>query len=467
MSRSVDSTARNGTTGLRSRLLMTATVLGLATAGMFRFGWDLKAEPQFADEWAYYAQSFYGPLWWEGRWNEPAWFDLAAIDLPPLPKYAIAASLVLDGKRLPPREASDSWYANINRRFGTIDDLSIARRPSVIFGVLGVVATYSIGLTAADGRVGLLAALLLTANPLYATLARRAMSDVPTEALSLSCLAVGLASWRAILSGRSGASSWTGWSLGAGALSGLAILSKLSGGLGLMTLAAWATLALIVPRFGWLRRLGLVTATVVAGAVGYLVFVAGNPVLVSRPELPARASEGAKQLATEGLLGRTRLLVDHRLAVGRDQSIGFAEYALNGPLEKAKVVAAQGFGRFGPFGPRPTDSTQRYDLKQDWGAVVWLPLVTGGLVVLASRGHSERRAGLPPLSWALAVQFAVALATVGAFLPLAWDRYHIALQPVSALLAAVAVMAAWDRVVGRAAAKPIRMEASADPAYSS
>ena len=61
--------------------------------------------------------------------------------------------------------------------------LVAARRPSVVFGALGCLAIYAIGTIARDRRLGWVAALFLTFNPLYAMHARRAMSEADYAAL--------------------------------------------------------------------------------------------------------------------------------------------------------------------------------------------------------------------------------------------------------------------------------------------
>ena len=111
----------------------------------------------------------------------------------------------------------------------------------------------------------------------------------------------------------------------------------------------------------------------------------------------------------------------------------FPNDALKTVPDKLKAVAVQGFGRFGPFGPRGwTDSTIRFDWKQDRGALVWLPWVAIGFVLALLRGRNQFRTGQPPASWAIVVEAGLALLIVTAFIPLAWDRYFLSIQPGSA-----------------------------------
>jgi hypothetical protein len=127
----------------------------------------------------------------------------------------------------------------------------------------------------------------------------------------------------------------------------------------------------------------------------------------------------------------------------------FPHNALPTAFDKLATVCVQGFGRFGPFGPHESNSRIRYDPKQDWGAVLWLPLVALGAVLAAVRGRAQRNAGEAPTAWAILLQTGIAMLVVTAYLPLAWDRYYLSLQPGSALLAAGAVVAVADRVFKR------------------
>ena len=65
--------------------------------------------------------------------------------------------------------------------------------------------------------------------------------------------------------------------------------------------------------------------------------------------------------------------------------------ALRSTVDKVKVFAVQGFGRFGPFGPAKSNSEVRYDLGQDWGAVFWWPLVLFGVFQTIRLGRDQLR----------------------------------------------------------------------------
>ena len=146
-------------------------------------------------------------------------------------------------------------------------------------------------------------------------------------------------------------------------------------------------------------------------------------------------------------LERVKAVSDHRVNVSESAKSMFPEDALRTPLDKVKAVVVQGFGRFGPLGPRGrTDSTIRFDWKQDRGALLWLPWVAIGFVLAILRGRSQLRTGQPPAAWAIVVQAGVAWLVVTAFIPLAWDRYFLSIQPGFALLGAFVVVEAFDLV---------------------
>lgn len=436
------------------------TLLAVWTACAAWFAWGLDREPEFVDEWAYVSQAYFGPLVIQP--DDPRWLEYPAYDLPPWPKYQIAMALAMGGHPLPGREAMQRWYANTSTRFGAHAMLVSARRPSALLGGLGCAALFALGSLVDRPRTGLLAALLLAINPLYAMHARRAMSDVPMEAFGLAALAAALAAWTRLersqdLRNRLVAA---GQLVGAGALAGLSVLCKLSGGLFVMVLGAWSMLFLVLPGLDApARRVGLL-ATFVCGLVAYGTFVALNPFLWSSPT--GRQPAPIARTAALGVIDRTRLLLRHRFEVSRNAMSQFPQDATTSTGDKVAAVGVQGFGRFGLLGRKVAvppedrrdperqtvdfDSRVRYDRRQDLGAIVWLPLVLAGGAIVAVRGVAAMRAGVLPVSLAVLVQAALTWGTVTLFLPLAWDRYFLPLQSVSTLLAAIALLAAFDRL---------------------
>jgi hypothetical protein len=149
---------------------------------------------------------------------------------------------------------------------------------------------------------------------------------------------------------------------------------------------------------------------------------------------------------------RFRYQAHKRLEVSVGQKKRFPDDALFEITEKARVVLVQGFGRFGPFGPRSADSRVRYDFTQDWGMFLWLPLVLVGLRESIRLGCRQLRAGKPPAGLALVAWAVCAWTVVTLYLPMAWDRYELPIQSGNAALAAVGITCLWDglaRALGR------------------
>lgn len=424
------------------------------------FGFRLSEEPEFPDEWAYVSQAYFAALLAEP--DNPLWLEYPAYDLPPLPKYAIGLALGVQGYKPPSAHSARQWYTrDITLRFGDRVMLTAARWPSVLFGVVGCLSLYALGSLALDRRVGFLAAALLALDPLYRMHARRAMSDVPAEALVLACLAVALWGWRALLSGRGRGGAGLLAYLVAGVLGGLAVLSKLTGGLSLMVLAAWVALAIALPGVSWARKARITGATAMAGALAFATFLALNPFLWSNPAPPLPTS--IQTIADRGLLGRTAQVIEHRASMSDQARAQFPHNALSSFGEKVPAVAVQGFGRFGPLGRKGWiddpytpgrqvpgfDSTIRFDRVQDLGVLLWLPLVLVGGGRLLVVGRRQQKLGEPPTCWAIAAQAALSVGTVAAYIPMAWDRYYLPIQAPACLLGATALVLLLDSVLGR------------------
>ena len=420
----------------------------VAALSLTVFGRDLASEPHFMDESAYISQSFYADLWLAGKWDDPTWLTYAGYDLPPLPKYQVGLALRAGGYRRPGPSAMVAWYRDPGSQFVSKPALVAARRPSVFFGAMGCLAIYALGTLALDRRLGFVSAFLLMVNPLYEMHARRAMSDVPAEALILATAAVGLWAWKRLLAGRRSIGPVVGLVAGAGVLGGLATLAKLNGSLGGFILGAWVLLAMALHSFPIRGRIAFSAGVVVSGFVSFATFAALNPFLFAHPKGPI--DPGLEPIARMSFLERVKVVADHRVKVSEIAKSSFPDDALNNPIEKVEAVAVQGFGRFGPIGPRGrTDSTIRYDWAQDRGALIWLPWVVVGFLAACGRGRVQLRKGDPPAAWAVAVQAGLASLVVTAFIPLAWDRYFLSIQPGFALLGAFAVVEGFDLVRSR------------------
>ncbi len=212
-----------------------------------------------------------------------------------------------------------------------------------------------------------------------------------------------------------------------------------------MAIGSWAVLALSLPRVPAGRKTSIVGSALVIHIVALATFVLLNPMLTARPRGPLSA--GLEIIARAGIRPRFEAILLYRLKLSELQRQEHSHYALNGLPDKIQAVAVQGFGRFGPFGPRLSHFPVRYDWVQDRWALIWGPWVVLGAVWAARRGRRQLREGTPPTAWAILLQACLALMSVTIYIPLAWDRYYLPLVAGSSLLAAGLAVAVFDRLV--------------------
>ncbi|WP_148597170.1 4-amino-4-deoxy-L-arabinose transferase [Aquisphaera giovannonii] len=407
------------------------------------FASEIRDEP-FVDEYAYITQSYQPDALYAGMGNEAAWLDFLSFDLVPLPKYLINAAFRVTGTPRPGPYDAASWYRNTSSRWGTTRDLMIARLPFACCAVLGCAAICGLAGLTAGPRVMVLAGFALAMNPLFRLHAHRAMSEAPCEAFLILALLLGLMGWTRWWSSRGLAPAALPLWFASGCCAGLSMLAKFNGLLALFTMASWGVLGLATARgASFARRASLVAGVGLAIVSAAGTFVLLNPFMTAHP---VGTPEPMRSLAEMGAISRFRFLIDQRRESSASQQRMFAHNALLGPLERAKVVAVQGLGRFGLLGPPKSDSTLRYDV-QDLGALLWMPLVLLGLVRAILLGRRQRIAGEPPTAWALVLWAAVSAAVVTLYIPMAWDRYLLPIQAPFAVLAAIPLREALGRLL--------------------
>jgi 4-amino-4-deoxy-L-arabinose transferase-like glycosyltransferase len=396
----------------------------------------------FEDEYAYISQSYYADLCFTRQFNHKLWLDWPAIDLQPLPKCLIGLAFRVAHLPMPGPADAWKWYKNYHT-FGGAATLRVARMTVIPFGALGCLALFACGARLKDARTGTLAAIFLMIDPLFSQQAHRAMADVPCEAFMLASLAIGLSAWARIWAKGPGISTLILAGL-AGLVAGMALLCKLNGFVSLAIVLCWCGIAWLVPRLSIGRRLAMTGLAIVTIGVALGAAVAFNPYLTAKPvgKLPVEVRE----LQSKDAWQRFRHQVDKRREVSDGQKERFPDDALFDITEKARVVFVQGFGRFGPFGPRSADSRVRYDFTQDLGMVLWLPLVLVGLRESIRLGCTQLRDGKPPFGLALVAWAVCGWTVVMLYLPMAWDRYQLPIQSGNSLLAAVGIMCLWDRL---------------------
>ena len=388
---------------------LAALIMGLSLLA------ELDSHPHFVDESAYFSQAYFGDLFFTGQVNSSLWFEYPAYDLPPFTKYLVWAGLVAGGDARPGPVAMRTWYQDTSSRFESPESLHHARVPIVLCGMLALLATGRLAQRWLGPAGGVIAIVLVASNPLFRSHSRQAMADIPTEmavALALLLFApigldVNIKFRKAIL---------------CGIFLGLAASSKLNGFLASITLVVWCLTTLRNSR-------KIIASLTIAGLCGAFLFIALNPFFYASPKgLRERQFEEIRQ---KNLPQRLKFMADHRIGVSAEGQKLFPRDALTTIPQKIAVLVVQGFGRFSPLGPVKDNSEIRFQLSQDWPVVVWFPLVVLGL---AKAFRNKPQTIL--MSRFIAIYFVISILVVGAFLPLAWNRYMLPLVIPSSILAA-------------------------------
>ena len=354
----------------------------------------------FDDEYAYITQSYYADLFFGGKFNDKLWLEPEAVDLQPLPKYLIGLAFRVAGLPMPVPVDARNWYFPLLRRnrspvWGGKATLIAARLTVIPLGALGCLALFGSGVLVknAGGGTGCRAAHDQPAVRVARSSCdvRRAVRGVHARGAGGLAVHVGGNLVKALDRCQLAASLACGdpgwpvdlvqaqWLPGAGNHRGM-----------LRALVA-------VCRGFRLRKLAVTGATIVTVAAALVVAVVLNPYFTAKPAEPTMKGLAA-ELRTKNVWERFRYQVSFRLETSKHQKTAFAINALDALGEKVKVILVQGFGRFGPFGPRAADSTLRYDPREDWGAVFWLPIVCYGLYEAIRLGRSQLAAGRPPVA---------------------------------------------------------------------
>ena len=106
----------------QSSASLSRRVLAIECLALTLFAFGL-FDDSFVDEYAYISQSYYADLFFEGKFNHPAWLDLYAFDLQPVPKYLIGPSLRLAHLRIPSSADADALVSPLQaiRQPGDLD----------------------------------------------------------------------------------------------------------------------------------------------------------------------------------------------------------------------------------------------------------------------------------------------------------------------------------------------------------
>ena len=438
----------------RRSTAVAATVVLLVSAAAFWY--RLADEPYFVDEGAMVYQSFYWPLFRDGRWDDYRWLMYPAFDHPPLSKYLFGWAQETAGYPV----VVDTHYRNWCRWISggitwprpTRERLFVCRAVSAMGGLAAVAAVFLLATRLSGPWYAALAASLFAYAPVVRTHARRAMADVMTEAAVLGTLAATAWLLRSVRRGRWGQAVAA---LASASLSAaLAPLAKLNGGLAPAAVGLTSALLLTAT---WRRTIGERTRLVLEAACCVLVpalafgiFTGFNPTLTARPpvesvtlrpfERPFAMWREYPDLVEAGPIRRALYLARFRREVMREGARNFPDDRIEGIRMRLAALWQDGFGRFGPLAVREfRPGNDRLVVVQfhTWPPLSWLwgLLVIAGLATCWYRAIGELSARSPDVHLLVAI-YATAILLVSAFLiPLRWDRYYLPLQSVAVLLA--------------------------------
>lgn len=423
------------------------TVTALWRAGnQFLDPQKLAAVPFHGDESVHLSNSDFFDLYFLTRdWHHPKWFrESYAPDQPHWGHYLMGWQLARNRISRPPCQDYDfeATFAE-NRSAGAVPDVTALLAARRIMGVLGVAAVAVCALVGfAVGRplTGGLAAILLTANPLFLSSVPRAMLEAP---MILAC-AVAVLLTALVLRYTAATPMNRAWflvfaSIAGGLAVGLASGVKL---LGAVTGVLWATAVALLwadPRFRKPEaRFRPAIALGIAGLAATALFYFSNPYLCSYP--------GDRAGQKLGLFGGLAAMFDHAKVREAAQQWGFPDAAIIGPLERigltvrrsllektappvpetvvvrlasadlpdrTELVSYQTPGSYATIGPRA-------------GIPLDMLLVLSGAAVLVSQAASTYRRTrrvdpvVVPLLW-----FAITFSATCYWLPLDWDRYYL------------------------------------------
>jgi 4-amino-4-deoxy-L-arabinose transferase-like glycosyltransferase len=454
-----------GTSAKRRLWLDLVLAILLLVAGVWQFVVPLSQEPFFADEAAMVAQSFYWRLYRSLAWDHPAWLCYPAFDHPPLPKYLFGLSLQWHQLRVP-YDLHD-WVVWIRGDFSPPERarLHACRLPIAIGSVIGVLAAYGCGRCLHGRLAGLLAAGLLLYHPLFATHARRAMSDALTESLVLLCLLSAMRLLKAVCRPRMSLKQFALTATATVFFGALAPLAKLNGIIAPGSVTAALALAALVAGLrawhGWaqgrdllapLRQALVLGFTAVAIPIAsFLLYACLNPTLLAQPDGGSFQDRRWAGLATwlrdgpdllrQGPIQRALYLVQFRREVLRDGAVNFPEDRIDSLWERLWVGWYGGFGKYSPVAVREIVVGKGGSLvvrfrSHEAAAAIWSLLVLVSFVRLLTELTGELRRGILSPKHLLVCYAALATLMVVCFVPLDWDRYFLPMQPPAVLIGA-------------------------------
>jgi hypothetical protein len=464
------------TDGHRSfKSLLVDAIVIVAAAGFFAYG--LQREPEFVDEAADIAHTYFYRLAVRGEIHHVDWLHPAAYDHLPVFKYILGAAVRLAGEQ--PIDSLRPWELWMQSTYNPSAMPAIraclpaARIAMLVGAVFGCWMAYRLGRALVGPRTGILAAILLAASPVYYVHARRAMADDLTQGLVIAglialarLLAAAIAhKWRAL-----------GWSILCGLAAGLAAGTKLNGATAALSVVLVGFLIGLAAVWSFGKHIGAgfglttVAACVIAVLVSIAVFVGINPYLYAQPDLEAAIEPGPRntvivagqirsleyvaelrQLADMGIVERTQVMLDHRAAALNNAKRLFPEDALPTVWQRAARIATEGIGRWfcGGVGVRERAAGLQLPVPPTVWFIVPGLLTVIGLAFAWQDGCRQLAVGQAPIAWVLVVWPVVEVSMLLQSLTLNWDRYYLGVVAWTSMLVAYALSGVTRRLRDR------------------
>ncbi|MCB0077043.1 MAG: phospholipid carrier-dependent glycosyltransferase [Anaerolineales bacterium] len=354
---------------------------------------------------------------------------------PTIGKYLIGLALWIgapsprDTTPQPPYNYGESFEWNLtNGTVPPLPSLIVGRRLIAFTALLAAMALYGLGRhLIGSPLVAWLAALLFLLDPLVMFAGQRLLVDMPALLFSLLAL---LAGHRAIF----GANRRVRWAYGVmtGLLVALAVGSKMNALLGVAVWGAWLLTVRTVPRRSLLAPLFC------AMAVGTSLFFLTNPMLLHDP------IHGPATLIAHGrAVADYEVPQDFRLETWRKRLDNLVITGLveTGAIYRLAEPTSWPCGRVGGCLPKPYIIGRPFPdgwLAQRPWFDAWLAAAGLLMVALAAVNPrataATRRGALWLLCWALIVAGGILLTV-----PFAWERWYLPMEPVWALMQAVAI----------------------------
>ena len=383
------------------------------------FLWNqFKFVPFHEDEYYFLDRSFTVELLADKKFGDEVWSRYFSYDQPKLAEFAYGLYLsklsrekgvkeylrsygFYDDKQKPYKERwwrrssgeeIESLSAEIQQRSTPVLE---ARRVSLIASFNSLILMFLIGVKLRGLMFGLLSAGLLLENRLFLESTLRAMADSFLLFFLLLTFYLSLFFIERVNSKKN--ENLTGLSVGIGMSTGLAIASKLNGGLGLIYFFILFIALMFFGRLNKEKEWRLIKALAIIIITLFLVFILFNPFTWGQP------------------VKNSLFMFSHRINMGGQQGL-YSKMPLVSLMDKLIGVYERVFSPLGDYG-----LLQKLFIGTAFFIIGLFTLVEGLL--------KSKKANLISQDLALVLWAVVVLITVVIYIPMDWERYYLPIFP--------------------------------------